>query len=490
MQRLSLFLSVAVASAFAHHAAAQDDCINAVQVFNGANGPFTNVGSTTSAPAWPCAAGGNDVWYFYVAPLTATVEFNLCGSSYDTALEVFDGTGGCGGLVSIGCNDDSCGLQSRLSLPLNAGTTYYIRVGGFASLTGTFTINIGTAATITSQGTGCGLLQFTSFYENFTSAGVFDLSGQSFQLINTGGAYIVVPGGSFNAVGSLSTAMSLPLTDDSQTTAGSLGLSVGSNGWIALGPNNTSTWFVDVPTFLNNPDAAFACWHDFNPTIAGSGTVKYEEAGSLAQITWDGVWDYGGTSSANASTFQFQYDASTGNVTIAFGTMSLLGGSTNTGFLVGYSPGGSSLDPGSTDLSTISAIQTSATDLGPLSLSANGLPVQTMSSGAFTVTTGYVPPSALIHIGIVGLTRPGLPLGLLLGATGCDLNASLDVLVGPDFFPTANFTWTAMNLPALPMNFAGFEFNAQAAVLGTTANSALGLGLLTSNGLKCTVGDL
>src|SRR5690606_9575077 len=111
------------------------------------NGPFTNVGATTSAPAWPCATGGNDVWFSYVATATGSTIFRTCGAGYDTALQVFDGAGGCGALVSLGCNDDSCGLQSSLTIPTVMGTTYFVRVGGYNSATGTFPLEIGTSAT-------------------------------------------------------------------------------------------------------------------------------------------------------------------------------------------------------------------------------------------------------------------------------------------------------------------------------------------------------
>jgi hypothetical protein len=121
-------------------AVAQNECINAVAVNYGANGPFTNVGSTTSAPAWPCAAGGNDVWYSYTAGFTGTVFVQTCGANYDSAIQIF--TGGCGALVSVACNDDFCGLQSRLTLNQTASTTYYIRVGGYFGATGTFPLDI------------------------------------------------------------------------------------------------------------------------------------------------------------------------------------------------------------------------------------------------------------------------------------------------------------------------------------------------------------
>ncbi|HET6201330.1 MAG TPA: hypothetical protein VFI25_00860 [Planctomycetota bacterium] len=122
-----------------------DECATAIPAFDGANAPGTNLGSTTSAPAWPCAAGGSDVWYSYVATCTGTTTFGMCcpgSADYDTALEVFDGSGGCGGLVSLGCDDDTCAVSSSLTVPTTAGTTYYARVGGFAGSTGTFVLGI------------------------------------------------------------------------------------------------------------------------------------------------------------------------------------------------------------------------------------------------------------------------------------------------------------------------------------------------------------
>ena len=115
-------LAFAVSASLAGNALAQnDDCTGAVSVIQGPNGPFTNVGSSTSTPAWPCAAGGSDVWYVYVAPAAGSLTLDVCGASYDSALEIFDGSAGCGALTSIACNDDSCGLASSITTTVNAG---------------------------------------------------------------------------------------------------------------------------------------------------------------------------------------------------------------------------------------------------------------------------------------------------------------------------------------------------------------------------------
>ena len=143
MQNQFSLLVLAVAASLTGTALAQgDDCTGALNVSNGTFGPFTNAGSTTSAPAWPCGAGGNDVWFSYLALGTGNLTVDTCGASYDSTLEVFDGTGGCGALVSLICNDDSCGLQSSVSVAVNIGTMYFIRVGGYFSGTGTFPLNV------------------------------------------------------------------------------------------------------------------------------------------------------------------------------------------------------------------------------------------------------------------------------------------------------------------------------------------------------------
>ncbi|MBM4063462.1 MAG: hypothetical protein FJ265_20530, partial [Planctomycetes bacterium] len=103
---------------------ANDDCASAVAVGNGVQGPFSNLGANTSF-GWPCAAGGSDVWFVYTASCTGTLLVDTCSAArtYDTALEVFSGT--CGSLVSIGCNDDACGLGSSLAVPVAQGQNYW-----------------------------------------------------------------------------------------------------------------------------------------------------------------------------------------------------------------------------------------------------------------------------------------------------------------------------------------------------------------------------
>jgi hypothetical protein len=142
MQSTLLRIAAAAALLTPFALAQNDDCTGALPILDGANGPFTNAGSTTSTPTWSCAAGGNDIWFSYVASATGTCAIDACGGSYDTALEVFDGSAGCGGLVFLACDDDSCGLQSRVIFQAVVGTTYYVRLGGYNGNTGTAPLNV------------------------------------------------------------------------------------------------------------------------------------------------------------------------------------------------------------------------------------------------------------------------------------------------------------------------------------------------------------
>jgi hypothetical protein len=122
---------------------ANDECTGAITVFNGVNGVYRNRDATTSAPGWPCGAGGSDVWFLYTATFTGNLLANVCTAArtYDTTLQIFSGP--CGAPVSLGCNDDSCGLGSSLTVPVTNGTAYLIRVGGFGGGQGEFELVLG-----------------------------------------------------------------------------------------------------------------------------------------------------------------------------------------------------------------------------------------------------------------------------------------------------------------------------------------------------------
>jgi hypothetical protein len=131
-----------------------DNCPDATPIGNGTFA-FSTVNATTDGPDEPFACNffgstqiGHDIWYCYTASCTGHVTVSLCGSTYDTKLAIYNTDAACTcptGQGAIGCNDDSCSLQSRVTYPSIAGHKYLIRVGGYstASGTGTMTVSCG-----------------------------------------------------------------------------------------------------------------------------------------------------------------------------------------------------------------------------------------------------------------------------------------------------------------------------------------------------------
>lgn len=131
---------------------ANDDCAGALPLAVASScTPLTatNVGATTNValPAQPCGGttANNDVWYSLVVPASGAVTVNtggVTGSTFtDTVLEIYAGS--CGSLTALGCNDDYTSASAFSSLTVGgqpAGTTLFVRIYGFGSRTGAFTI--------------------------------------------------------------------------------------------------------------------------------------------------------------------------------------------------------------------------------------------------------------------------------------------------------------------------------------------------------------
>ena len=79
-----------------------------------------------------------DLVYSWTAPATATFDFSLQNSGYDTVISLHDG---CSGSEHT-CNDDFHGLQSQTSLSMTTGEQVLIRVSGYSSGTGAYTLGI------------------------------------------------------------------------------------------------------------------------------------------------------------------------------------------------------------------------------------------------------------------------------------------------------------------------------------------------------------
>jgi hypothetical protein len=350
---------------------------------------------------------------------------------------------------------------------------------------------VGTFASTAVLGTGCIQVNDASSYELFSTSAAFDLANSSFTMVRssegyqaaTSAAAFVPPSGgattltladNANATVTLSGAM--PVGRSASTTT----LSVCSNGFISAGTATTTTGTPAASTMLNNLRAFWAVnWHDMNPTIVGSGAVKFEQIGNIAYITWDGVWDNAGTSAANANTMQAQFDVTTGNVNYVHGTISTLGNARLVGFSdAGGSPAGTSLD-----LSSLlpGGFTAASFRLKPLSLGATSRPVLGTN---WNLNVTDIPPAGLLGLEIFGVSDPGIPDLFFLGLPGCPLRSTLDVMNA--YLPAGPSHAYSLPIP-LSVGLIGFHVFTTSAMFVPGVNP---FGAITSGGVDGKLGDV
>ncbi|MBL8753327.1 MAG: hypothetical protein JNK15_08510 [Planctomycetes bacterium] len=462
-----------------------DDCIGAVTVVQGVNGPFSNVAATQSTPFPSCVATSADVWFKCTATLPGPLTVSTCGqTTMDTMLEIFSGTCGTQTLTLLGCNDTSaCGAQASLTVNVAPGT-YYIRVGGAGAATGTFSLDMDIpniiGATTQSHGSGC-YDASTAFYESFASGP--DLVGQAMRLRNRGthydveqgGAWIAPSGNTFLTSHGDDSVLNFVLSVPMPYPGGSVqALEVCSNGFVSAGTGNGAPFAPTAAGWLTGARQRWGTWHDFDPTAPGSGKIQYDFHGPIAVVTWNNVFSYG-TSSPNR--WQIQFDQYSGDVTMVWQTWTSPAGAT----LVGASAAGTNRDLGSRDISATLAggFRTFPWNGAPLAATST---LPTLGS-TWTITATEFPstsPVGLLTVGIQGYWN-GLDLGVI-GMPGCYQWS--EILVAHTLVPVAGQASWSMPIPS-PANFAGFQLKAQAAALVPGANAA---GLITSNGVWAQVG--
>ncbi len=117
-----------------------DDCANATEINEVVDLAFSTDPATFDGGG-TCLSSPN-IWYCYTATETGNATISLCGSDYDTKMAVYDGCT-CEPLgTELACNDDACGVQSEVEIPVTAGNSYLVEVGGYSSNTGTGILNI------------------------------------------------------------------------------------------------------------------------------------------------------------------------------------------------------------------------------------------------------------------------------------------------------------------------------------------------------------
>jgi hypothetical protein len=136
-------LGAAVFAAPALAAPTNDNFTNATPLA-GSSGSVS--GSTVGATNEAAEPGGGSlgVWYSWTPSVSGATVFNTCGAaSFDTWVDVYTGPN-LSSLTLVAAADGGCSAGSKESLApfrANAGTPYWIRVGGFNGQQGTFTLS-------------------------------------------------------------------------------------------------------------------------------------------------------------------------------------------------------------------------------------------------------------------------------------------------------------------------------------------------------------
>ena len=338
--------------------------------------------------------------------------------------------------------------------------------------------NFGVKAASAAFGAGC-IREFASFYEQIAPES-FDLTNTDVTGVSSGGGYVVVtsPGVGPLPIGSLDptggTLLSLP--DDGQAPAGTLGLSVGSNGWLARGAGNSNAPISTPQLALNNPRDAVYAWNNLLPNSAGSVVYEEDAAAGQARVTYNGVAVSG---TQDPCYIQLDYNVVTADWVLRFGAV---GFTAPQDWLVGYSPGGPSLDPGPADLSAAAVIVTQPFDTPPLGLAPMTTP---LIGDVWTLEVVDIPPSTVFGVTIWGTSDPGLlDLGAL-GMPGCQLRSSLDAVFGP-WSPNGSAYTYGLSVPANNA-LIGSTVYTQAATFAAPAVNPFGA--ITSNGVAGVVGS-
>lgn len=475
----------------------------------------------SSGPLFRCSAtlfaGGEiELAYASLPPLATGFAGVSVGNAVGTGAESSQD-------LILGANSGSLGLLFQqfdgFGVPSVAQRTIRLLpngVGGYHAFV------VCEPASNTAFGAGCYDIAQESWYQYFADAASAKaaLQGNAVTLLPVAAGYAAIwqPGGAAGYVPPVN-GTNFPRSDDGQhlldfgvfglpplpVPGGSVTmLYVHDNGFVSTGPDNLGGAWNDpvfddaTPTasFRNAPSTAFWSWHDYNPFDAAGGQIgwHYDAALTRLYLTWQGVENWSVPTGANPSTMQFQFDLASGQVGLVWlaiddDVTSPFGSA----HLVGYSPGGASLDPGSIGMASDLPVVT-APDVRALVLSIAPAPVINPST-TITFTIDHVPEFApgsgtffaTLFLS-VGALVPGIDLGFL-GAPGCRVHiASLDANLS---VPAGTVSTLTQSLSVSNVFLApGDVFYTQAAAVFDAAhplpNGQNAFGLLVSNAVKST----
>ncbi|MDA1221961.1 MAG: hypothetical protein O3B85_08055 [Planctomycetota bacterium] len=288
----------------------------------------------------------------------------------------------------------------------------------------------GDLASVTPYGAGCNDTSL-SYYENL-GVQLWDLSGtagspNSLRMTPAGSGYSVTPGsnGWFTP-----TSADLALGDDTLSAVQPLGFTfpypggsttdvlVCSNGFVWLDAAQTAATFAGDPTRLLGEAPRLApLWHDMDPSVGGTVQFDVDPSGTAAYVTWTNVPRFGVATSLNTCQVALYAD---GSVEYRYEVCDVGPG------LIGFSVGGGSNDPGSTDISAALPFVTVA-DQYPLTLATTNRP---RVNATFNMELRNVVPTAVVagvNFGFAPQT-PALDLAFI-GAPTCELLAGIALSV-------------------------------------------------------------
>jgi hypothetical protein len=303
----------------------------------------------------------------------------------------------------------------------------------------------------------------------------FDLSNTSLRITPNNGAYVVSQTNSTivpPATPGLLNASNQAMGDNDRTAVLPLGFSFpypgGSTSTIAICSDglahlNTTAmgnhkWLAGVPAFLAGPPILAPFATDLDPRGGGSIHLDVDPITQAAYVTWLNVpvWGMPGT----ANTFQVALFAN-GDIEYRYGTCS----AANERMVVGFTPGYSSHDPGSIDISASMPFATGDGTLPPsLSMSARPMLGTTPSLVVSDMPTGTA-------AGML-LGGPSAPVDLgFLGMPGCVQHiAPIDFQL---FLAAGSVGSVPLSIPASP-SFMGMQLIGQSLVVSPGSNPAGG----------------
>ncbi|MBK8100757.1 MAG: hypothetical protein IPK26_27030 [Planctomycetes bacterium] len=398
-------------------------------------------------------------------------------------------------------------LVRALRLETTSGGSYWnLSQGAFATAT-----LPGQAANHTEYGVGCYPISdsFRTWFATPAAASAA-LSGQSLTLTPNGSGYTLSQGGG-TWTAPTGAATTLTLLDDDQVAValsqampspgGSTAtLHVHSNGIVGAAPLAMTPAASAVPTvaaLLGEASTAWYCWHDFDPTEPGSGPIQVEELAGTVYVTWNGV-ESRPAGLVNPGSQQLQFELATGVVRYVWLALAIAGtGQTQAPaeqHLIGFSPGGPSVDAGDLDLTTGLPFTLGNQNVAAVHLSATPAPIVTPGAGVtLTYAIDNVPelsPGSRVAFAIFSLTQDAAGTSLApLQMPGCSR------YLGPlDLFVlTTGASPTLLASLVIPPGIApGGTLFAQAIALfppGSLPNGQNPFGAISSNGVATFVND-